>query len=80
MNEAELLSAATAALDGDWDASHKIAQNYSDNIANWLHAVLHKIEGDEWNSRYWYARTAGRTYEDFTDTRQELIAIKDSLK
>lgn len=80
MNKAELMSAVNAALDGDWDASHNIAQNHSDNTANWLHAVLHKIEGDEWNSQYWYARTAGRTYEDFTDAMQELIAIKDSLK
>jgi len=80
MNKAELMAAVTAALDGDWDASHKIAQNYSNNTANWLHAVLHKIEGDEWNSKYWYARTIGRTYEDFTDAMQELLAIRDSLK
>ncbi|MDO9282123.1 MAG: hypothetical protein Q7T88_07060 [Methylotenera sp.] len=80
MNKAELISAVNAALDGDWDASHKIAQNHSDNSANWLHAVLHKIEGDKWNSQYWYARTAGHTYEDFSEVMQELIAIKDSLK
>lgn len=80
MNKADLMAAVTAALDGDWDASHKIAQNYSDTTANWIHAVLHKIEGDEWNSKYWYARTTGRTYEDFTDAMQELIAIRDSLK
>ncbi|MDO9365895.1 MAG: hypothetical protein Q7T58_06120 [Methylotenera sp.] len=80
MNKAELMSAVNAALDGNWDASHNIAQIYSDNTANWLHAVLHKIEGDAWNSQYWYARTAGHTYADFTDAMQELIAIKDSLK
>ncbi|MDO9050716.1 MAG: hypothetical protein Q8N02_08390 [Methylotenera sp.] len=80
MNKAELMSAVNAALDGNWDASHNIAQIYSDNAANWLHAVLHKIEGDTWNSQYWYARTTGHTYEDFTDVMQELIAIKHSLK
>lgn len=42
MNKAELMAAVTAVLDGDWDASHKTAQNYSDTTANWLHAVLHK--------------------------------------
>ncbi|MFA7350611.1 MAG: hypothetical protein WC009_07605 [Methylotenera sp.] len=80
MNKAELMTAVNAALDGDWDAAHKIAQNHSDNSANWLHAVLHKIEGDKWNSQYWYARTAGRAYGDFAEVMQELIAIKDSLK
>jgi hypothetical protein len=77
---AELKIAVQAALDGDWHQSHHIAQDYSDNTANWLHAVLHKIEGDEWNSKYWYARTAGKKYEDFSDIHEELIAIQNSLK
>jgi hypothetical protein len=79
MNKDALLTAVNLALNGDWDASHKIAQDYSDSNANWLHAVLHKIEGDVWNSNYWYARTAGRSYEDFADTREELIAIQNPL-
>jgi len=79
MNEDALLAAVGLALDGDWHASHEIAQMYGDTTANWLHAVLHKIEGDVWNSRYWYARTAGRTYEDFADARDELAQIRQSL-
>lgn len=79
MNKDALLSAVKLALDGDWDASHKIAQDYSDTTANWIHAVLHKIEGDVWNSKYWYARTAGRSYDDFSDARDELIIIQRSL-
>lgn len=80
MNKAELLKAIELALSGDWDASHKIAQDYSDVTANWIHAVLHKIEGDEWNSKYWYARTAGRHYEDFADAIDELQQIKITLE
>lgn len=79
MNKAALLTAVKLALDGDWDASHKIAQDYSDSTANWIHAVLHKIEGDAWNSGYWYARTAGRSYEDYADARDELLQIQKSL-
>lgn len=79
MNKPELLKAVALALSGDWDAAHNIAQDYSDATANWLHAVLHKIEGDVWNSKYWYARTSGRAYEDFTDTRDELLQIQQSL-
>ncbi|HSH53621.1 MAG TPA: hypothetical protein VK967_01210 [Methylotenera sp.] len=80
MNKENLTIAVEAALQGDWDTSHNIAQDYSDTTANWLHAVLHKIEGDEWNSRYWYARTAGRKYEDFSDHTEELNAILKLVK
>jgi hypothetical protein len=80
MNNEALKIAVQAALDGDWDKSHNIAQDYSDDTANWIHAVLHKIEGDLWNSKYWYARTAGKSYEDFSDTTEELKAIQNSLK
>jgi hypothetical protein len=47
-------------------------------IADWLHAVLHKIEGDDGNARYWYRRTP-HSFEDFTDTNAELAAIRDFL-
>ena len=62
MNKDALIIAVQAAITGDWHKAHSIAQDYnhdvsSNNIANWIHAVLHKIEGDESNSKYWYART-----------------------
>lgn len=79
MNKSALLIAVQAALDGDWDKSHKIAQDYSDSTANWIHAVLHKIEGDVWNSKYWYARTAGKSYDDFSDANAELKVILSTL-
>ncbi len=75
----QLRVAVQAALDGDWEKSHLIAQDYSDSTANWLHAVLHKIEGDKFNSNYWYAKTHGKKFEDFSDANAELIAIKTSL-
>lgn len=79
MNKTALLVAVQAALEGEWNKSHNIAQNYSDTTANWIHAVLHKIEGDVWNSKYWYARTAGKNYEDFSDATAELKAIQNQL-
>jgi hypothetical protein len=48
-------------------------------VACWIHAVLHKIEGDAWNSRYWYARTQAK-YEDFADPTLELRAIAQQLE
>ncbi|MDX1915756.1 MAG: hypothetical protein SFU55_09255 [Methylophilus sp.] len=80
MNTAQLEKAVQLALEGDWDASHKIAQDYSDVMANWIHAVLHKIEGDVWNSKYWYTRTAGKQYEDYAIASEELLAIQACLQ
>ena len=79
-NASHLLQAVTLAQAGDWDAAHNIAQDYSDTTANWIHAVLHKIEGDAWNSKYWYARTGGHQYEDYgPDVASELVAIQQHL-
>lgn len=78
-NTEHLRQAVQLAIDGDWDASHKIAQDYVDPTANWIHAVLHKIEGDEWNSKYWYKRAVGKQYEDYADAQEELLAIQHSL-
>ena len=52
----DLKSAISLALTGEWDQAHIIVQELGSPTAAWIHAVLHKIEGDESNSRYWYAR------------------------
>lgn len=44
---------------GDWDASHNIAQDVHSKEGSWIHAYLHRVEGDIWNADYWYNR-AGR--------------------
>lgn len=77
--QVHLLQAVDLALAGDWEGAHQIAQDDNDQIAHWIHAVLHKIEGDAWNSRYWYARTGGRQYEAYADPREELMTIRQLL-
>jgi len=74
----DLKSAISLALEGEWDQAHIIVQELGSPMAAWIHAVLHKIEGDESNSRYWYAR-ARRSYEDFTDPKEELQHIGSQL-
>ena len=75
----DLIRAVDLALGGDWDGAHAIVQRHEDDAtACWLHAVLHKIEGDAGNSRYWYGRTV-HAYEAYPDPRQELTAIKAAL-
>jgi len=53
----DCLNAIEFALNNKWDAAHKIVQEIRTPNAQWIHAVLHKIEGDESNSRYWYSRS-----------------------
>jgi len=75
----ELVRAIDLALDEQWDEAHEIAQRYeSDATAQWLHAVLHKIEGDLGNSRYWY-RQAGRLEWVDKEPLEELRSIRAEL-
>jgi hypothetical protein len=74
-----MIRAVDLAIAGDWDAAHKIVQaDEEDATSCWIHAVLHKIEGDVGNARYWYAR-AGHAYEAYADPAAELSAIKAAL-
>jgi hypothetical protein len=47
------------AAKGDWDKAHKVAQEQEDQPSAWVHAYLHRVEGDLSNAGYWYRR-AGR--------------------
>lgn len=58
-----LLNAMTLDRNGDWDAAHTTVQSLEDNRAYWIHAYLHRKEGDLNNAGYWYHR-AGRTLPD----------------
>jgi hypothetical protein len=40
---------------GNWERSHEIAQDIHDKNGSWIHAYLHRKEGDLSNARYWYA-------------------------
>jgi hypothetical protein len=74
-----LLEAVDLALGGDWQAAHEIAQKHEeDEFANWIHAVVHRMEGDLGNARYWYGR-CGRKLRKSTSTRAELREIRAAL-
>ena len=75
----ELLQAIEQALAEKWDAAHEVVQAYEDDAtAAWIHAVLHKIEGDPGNARYWYRR-ADQMSHVADEPRAELAAIKARL-
>ena len=75
----ELLRAIELAQGGQWQAAHEVVQQYeADPAAAWIHAVLHKIEGDLGNARYWY-RHAGKLEHAGDTPDTELAAIKAEL-
>ena len=74
----ELLKAIDLALSGEWNAAHKIVQQYEDGTASWIHAVLHKIEGDQDNSQYWYRR-AGKLEHFSDEAKEELAEIRKGV-
>lgn len=41
---------------GDWQKAHTIIQDIENKTAAWIHAYLHRKEGDIWNADYWYTR------------------------
>jgi hypothetical protein len=41
---------------GDWDAAHAQVDSLIDKDSAWVHAYLHRKEGDLWNADYWYAK------------------------
>jgi hypothetical protein len=76
----DLLQAVERALAGKWDVAHETVQQYEDDAtAAWIHAVLHKLEGDLGNARYWYRR-ADRMDHVEDQPREELAAIQDELR
>jgi hypothetical protein len=46
---------------GNWSAAHEIVQAKRSALAAWLHGIVHTLEGDLENARYWYRR-AGRAF------------------
>jgi hypothetical protein len=75
----DLLQAIDLALGDQWDAAHGIVQQFdADPTAAWIHAVLHKIEGDLDNSRYWYRR-AGKMDCVQREPLAELRSIKTAI-
>ena len=77
--EARLLEAVEMALGGDWQAAHGIVQDEDDARAAWIHAVVHRMEGDLENARYWYRR-CGRTLRESVPTDAELREIRAELQ
>ena len=58
---------------GDWDAAHEIVQETNDAFGFWIHAYLHRKEGDQFNASYWYRR-CGKSLPEY-NLREEWEGI-----
>jgi hypothetical protein len=61
----------------DWEKAHVTIQDVNDKTASWIHAYLHRKEGDVFNANYWYNR-AGRRMPGYT-LQQEWQEIATEL-
>lgn len=62
---------------GNWLAAHDIAETLHADLGSWIHAYLHRKEGDEWNAGYWYKR-ANRPFPKIS-LEKELQQIVDFI-
>jgi hypothetical protein len=75
-SDAKVLEALALLERGDWQQAHAIVQQHETQDAAWLHGIVHVLEGDLDNARYWYER-AKRTFSP--DAKSELAAARRTL-
>lgn len=68
------LQALWWAAQGNWEAAHGCAQDGGGRDADWVHAYLHRVEGDLANAGYWYARAGKPAATGGLDAEWESIA------
>lgn len=62
---------------GDWEKAHELAQKEGEASGNWVHAYLHRKEGDASNARYWYSQAGKPVYSGSLE--EEWAAISEAL-
>jgi hypothetical protein len=62
------------AAKGNWEGAHNIVQVESDASSAWVHAYLHRVEGDLGNAGYWYRRAGKSVASGPVEAEWERIA------
>ena len=65
------LAALWWAAKGNWDQAHSIAQDDASADGTWVHAYLHRVEGDICNAGYWYRRAGKPVATDAVENEWE---------
>jgi hypothetical protein len=61
----------------DWDEAHRIVMSEEDADCAWVHAYLHRVEGDLGNAGYWYRQAGHKPATG--DLKAEWVAIAATL-
>jgi hypothetical protein len=64
---------------GEWEKAHAVVQNDPSTMGCWAHGIVHMLEGDIGNARYWYRR-AGRPFPRERDASAEIDALVAQMK
>ncbi len=64
---------------GDWQKAHPIVQEDASEMGCWAHGIVHMLEGDMGNARYWFRR-AHRAFPAAPDPALEIAALAAALK
>jgi len=64
---------------GEWEKAHAIVQQDESKLGCWAHGIVHIVEGDVGNARYWYRR-AGRPFPKDRDVDREVTELTEALK
>lgn len=75
---AVLLQALWYEAKGDWEKSHELAQDVNTPDGSWVHAYLHRKEGDRFNAQYWYNR-ANRKMPEYSMEKEWEEIVKTML-
>jgi hypothetical protein len=67
------LAALWWAAKGEWDTAHTIVMNEETAEAAWVHAYLHRVEGDLGNAGYWYRQAGQPVAKDSLEAEWERI-------
>ena len=80
MGTPRVLRSAVEQLErGDWRAPHRIVQKDEESpLSCWAHGIVHVMEGDLPNARYWY-RQAKRLFPNEFSVAAEIAALKELL-
>ena len=77
-----MLRAVWHGLRGNWDTAHDLAQAQDDSQGAWVHAWLHRIEGDLANAGYWYRRAGLQPRSEWrfrTESRNAAVPVEGAL-
>ncbi len=64
---------------GQWQKAHELVQDDESPLSCWAHGIVHLLEGDLDNARYWY-RQAGRAFPRDANPTAEITALSNAVK